>query len=87
MSDTKANPKTQADTSSGSGTNKGPSTGAASEDTGNKKPILQATQTCDCNHTGSCTCAPGSCACFNCPNPSSSSKESKAAPDEEWTVL
>ncbi|KAK3503063.1 hypothetical protein B0T13DRAFT_190188 [Neurospora crassa] len=89
-------PSTKADMSSGSGTNTGPSTGAAAaSETRNKPVATKPAQTCDCGHTGSCTCTPGDCACENCPNlPSSSStKKSKAAApgttdeEEEWTVV
>ncbi|KAK3488145.1 uncharacterized protein B0T23DRAFT_431759 [Neurospora hispaniola] len=94
MSD-KPSTGTKADMSSGSGTNTGPSTGAAASDTRDKPVATKPAQTCDCGHTGSCTCTPGDCACENCPYlPSSSStKKSKAAApgttdeEEEWTVV
>ncbi|KAK3955467.1 hypothetical protein QBC32DRAFT_39670 [Pseudoneurospora amorphoporcata] len=84
MDSKKANTKADTSSGSGTGTNKGPSTGASS-DTSNK-PSTQATQTCNCNTTGSCTCAPGQCACPNCPNPSAAFKQSKAK-DDEWTIV
>ncbi|KAK3398546.1 hypothetical protein B0T20DRAFT_353668 [Sordaria brevicollis] len=64
----KANTKADKASGAASGTNKGPTTGSASSESEIKdKPSTMATQTCNCASTGSCTCAPGQCACPNCP--------------------
>ncbi|EGO59482.1 hypothetical protein NEUTE1DRAFT_99650 [Neurospora tetrasperma FGSC 2508] len=76
MSD-KPSTGTKAEMSSGSGTSTGPSTGAAASDTRDKPVATKPAQTCDCGHTGSCTCTPGDCACENCPK---SGRLSKLSP-------